>query len=168
MNVVTVRGLRGKPIQLRQDAAAAHTTMVAAARRDGLPAPLLDVYSGLRGRDKQARLWNAALVRYGSTKVARGWVAPPGNSEHELGIAADLFLGAAGGSKNAEALKRTSAYRWLAKNAGRFGFEPNRKINEPWHWVFRGARAAESVSGGDDGMLYIGLGALAFIALRRR
>ncbi len=33
-----------------------------------------------------------------------------------------------------------ATYRWLVKNAGRFGFVPY--IYEPWHWEWIGASAS--------------------------
>ena len=48
------------------------------------------VYSGYRSNAQQAVLYDAALRKYGSAAVARQWVAPPGGSPHNKGIAADL------------------------------------------------------------------------------
>jgi D-alanyl-D-alanine carboxypeptidase len=62
------------------------------------------------------------------------------NSPHSTGRALDLYVG--GDPVNTKddnrALQtRTSAYRWLVKNAGRFGFRPY--FYEPWHWEYVGA-----------------------------
>lgn len=46
--------------------------------------------SGYRDVAKQTQLWNAALKKYGSVAAARKWVAPPGHSNHEQGLAMDL------------------------------------------------------------------------------
>lgn len=46
--------------------------------------------SGYRDNAKQAQLYAAALAKYGSPAVARLWVAPPGASNHNRGVAADL------------------------------------------------------------------------------
>ena len=48
------------------------------------------VGSGFRSSEEQARLWTDALARYGSPEVADDWVAPPGRSRHERGLAVDL------------------------------------------------------------------------------
>ena len=45
--------------------------------------------SGHRDTETQARLWEEAVAQYGEEE-ARNWVAPPGYSNHEKGIAADL------------------------------------------------------------------------------
>jgi hypothetical protein len=46
--------------------------------------------SGYRSPQLQAKLWQQALAKYGDPAVARLWVAPPGHSFHEQGLAADL------------------------------------------------------------------------------
>jgi len=52
--------------------------------------------SGYREPAKQQALWEAALIKYGSEAAARKWVAPPGKSKHEVGIAADINYAASG------------------------------------------------------------------------
>jgi Lysozyme like domain/D-alanyl-D-alanine carboxypeptidase len=46
--------------------------------------------SGFRTEEHQAELFRAAVKKYGSEKAARKWVAPPGKSHHNHGMAADL------------------------------------------------------------------------------
>lgn len=46
--------------------------------------------SGFRERGEQERLWQAALVKYGDPEIADDWVARPGTSMHEAGLAVDL------------------------------------------------------------------------------
>jgi zinc D-Ala-D-Ala carboxypeptidase len=46
--------------------------------------------SGFRSGEEQTRLWNDALSRYGDPEVADDWVARPGSSMHERGLAVDL------------------------------------------------------------------------------
>ena len=48
------------------------------------------VTSGVRSSAEQARLWAEALQKYGSAEAADDWVAPPGHSMHERGLAVDL------------------------------------------------------------------------------
>ncbi len=48
------------------------------------------VVSGYRSPEEQQILWTNALQRYGSAEVADNWVAPPGHSMHERGLAVDL------------------------------------------------------------------------------
>lgn len=46
--------------------------------------------SGFRSYEEQAALWAEALRKYGSAEAADDWVAPPGSSMHERGLAVDL------------------------------------------------------------------------------
>jgi hypothetical protein len=46
--------------------------------------------SGYRSTERQSDLWTDALAKYGDPEVADNWVAPPGRSMHERGLAVDL------------------------------------------------------------------------------
>jgi hypothetical protein len=46
--------------------------------------------SGYRSLERQTELWNEALAKYGDPEIADDWVARPGTSHHERGIAVDL------------------------------------------------------------------------------
>lgn len=48
------------------------------------------IVSHTRSHAQQQALWNDALKKYGSPEAARKWVAPPGHSNHERGLAVDL------------------------------------------------------------------------------
>lgn len=48
------------------------------------------VASGYRSLREQQVLWADALRRHGSAEAADDWVAPPGHSMHEKGLAVDL------------------------------------------------------------------------------
>jgi hypothetical protein len=48
------------------------------------------VLSGFRSRAQQSVLWADALATYGDPELADDWVAPPGFSMHERGLAVDL------------------------------------------------------------------------------
>lgn len=132
--IVIVNGVGGKRIPLHRLAATAWQALVAAARRDGVRAPLLLPTSGFRDPAHQERLWRAALQRYGSPQEARKWVAPPGGSAHQTGRAIDFYLGGKNASGNVTQLRTLPAYRWLVANARRFGFYPYER--EPWHWEY--------------------------------
>lgn len=144
-NITTVTGTGRRQIPLQRHAAQAWRAMVAAARADGIAHPLLLPTSGYRSRARQEKLWRNALRKYGSTQVARRWVAPPGGSAHQSGRAIDLYLGGRNSSSNVSNLRRTRAYKWLVSNARRFGFYPYQR--EPWHWEYNPpatAREAEA------------------------
>ncbi|WP_085810476.1 M15 family metallopeptidase [Sphingomonas sp. TZW2008] len=76
--------------------------------------------------------------------------APPGHSEHATGYVLDFTVRPADGCPDAEAcMAAKPAFRWLAANASRFGFEmsfpASNKQNvkwEPWHWRWVGTSAA--------------------------
>lgn len=91
----------------------------------------LQIYSGYRSPEKQSELYNQALQKYGSPEEARKWVAPPGNSQHNKGDAADIrFLSPA-------------AKDWAHANAQAAGL--NFPLgNEPWHIEPIGARGQKS------------------------
>jgi len=46
--------------------------------------------SGIRSTGRQTELWNEALAKYGDPEIADNWVARPGTSNHESGLAVDL------------------------------------------------------------------------------
>ena len=106
---------------IRPDAAAAYDQMAAAARADGI---VLVVVSGFRSDAEQAELFAA--------HPDPTWVAPPGQSLHRC--ATELDLGP------------SSAYGWLAGNAGRFGFV-QRYSWEAWHFGFEAGPAPCSPEG---------------------
>lgn len=145
-DLVSVQGTGGRRIPLHRLAADAYLALLAAARRDGIEAPLLLPTSGFRDPRRQAELWQQALVKYGSPEKARKWVAPPGGSAHQTGRAIDLHLGGANSSANAENLRTTRAYRWLAAHAERFGFYPY--VVEPWHWEYNPPAAGQRAASG--------------------
>ncbi|MFN2389879.1 MAG: D-alanyl-D-alanine carboxypeptidase family protein [Actinomycetota bacterium] len=84
------------------------------------------VVSGFRDARSQQALWAEALARYGSAEAADDWVAPPGRSMHERGLAVDL-----GGD--------------LALAAGlvtRLSLPLHRPLaHEPWHFELVGSRS---------------------------
>lgn len=146
-NVVTVAGYQGRPVPLHRLAAEAWRALVAAARADGIAAPLLLPMSGYRDPKRQEQIWRKALVRYGSPQVARKWVAPPGTSAHQSGRAIDFYIGLPLSSKNAARMRNLPAYRWLVANASRFGFYPYQR--EPWHWEYNPPTTREAELGAE-------------------
>ncbi len=87
----------------------------------------LGVSSGYRSPARQAQLYRQAVQKYGSPAAARRWVAPPGNSQHNKGNAADLkYL-----SPQAKA--------WVRENAPSYGLSFPLS-NEPWHIELSTAR----------------------------
>ncbi len=80
----------------------------------------ITINSGFRSNERQAQLWQEALQKYGSVAEARKWVAPPGNSQHNKGNAADLGYG------------NDAARQWAHDNASKYGLQFPLG-NENWH-----------------------------------
>jgi hypothetical protein len=116
------------------------TQMILDARAQGID---LGVGSGYRSYEKQKRLWEQALKKYGSAEKARKWVAPPGGSFHNKGLAVDLHSSgnALGKEKNAKATE------WAHANAKKYGLH-FRMGHEPWH--IEPIEATKSSSGKED------------------
>jgi len=117
----SVSGTQG----LKDDFSQRLTKFILDARAQGVD---LGVGSGYRSYEKQKRLWEQALKKYGSPEKARKWVAPPGGSFHNKGLAVDLnsngqFLGKDANSKATE---------WAHANAKKYGLH-FRMGHEPWH-----------------------------------
>ncbi len=134
VDLAIINGIGNKKVPVHRIAKVAWEKMIAAARADGLTAPLLLPSSGYRSYAHQQRLWEAGKIKHGSAAEARKWVAPPGHSAHQSGRAFDLYLGVPFGKKYVSQQKNTKAYQWMIRNAHRFGFYPYDR--EPWHWEF--------------------------------
>lgn len=95
----------------------------------------IGLLSGFRSNERQEKLYQQALLKYGSEQAARKWVAAPGRSRHNHGNAYDLRY------------KSAAARAWVHANAGRFGLHFPMG-HEPWHIEPVGSRARPSGSGG--------------------
>lgn len=123
--------------------------MFNAARAQGYG---LFVREGYRTQEEQQQLMNEKIEAYENEgkskseakKLAEQWVAIPGTSEHQLGIAVDI---------NADTTKssRDDVYNWLEENAHTIKRYPSNKtditgvINEPWHYRYVGKEAASAI-----------------------
>ena len=126
--------------------------MFDAARAEGLG---LFVADGYRTAEMQQQILEEKIEAYRdegysgeeAEKKAKQWVAVPGTSEHQLGLAVDI---------NADKNQTTSneLYDWLANNSYKYGFilrYPEDKtaitgtIYEPWHYRYVGKDAAEII-----------------------
>jgi hypothetical protein len=83
------------------------------------------IVSGYRSSETQAELWGDAVARYGDSEVADNWVAPPGRSMHERGLAVDL-----GGDLElaVRLIDELNLPLWRPL------------ANEPWHFELSGSR----------------------------
>ena len=153
--------------KLRKPAAAAMKTMCAAARAAGVT---LMVSSAYRSYEYQKNLFARNVAEMGQAEALRV-SAPPGASQHQLGTAADF------GSITDE-FAETAAGKWVAANAGRFGFslsfpkglEPvTGYLWESWHFRYVGKEAAalqEEYFGGVQHYLIVFLDALSRAPLK--
>ena len=143
---------------LQTEAADAFLKMQAAAAADGIT---IWMQSGYRSVDYQTKLYNNKTQQYldqgydeaTAKEMAAGVVNPPGYSEHNCGLAADLncpdFTDLDTGFEN------TDAFTWLCQHAEAYGFilrypkgeeaEALTEITyEPWHWRYVGPENAAS------------------------
>lgn len=108
------------------------------------------VVSGYRTPEKQQRLYTDKIKEYTkqgyseaeATELAQQWVAAPGTSEHQLGLAVDI---------NGPAY---DIYLWLQENSYKYGFifrYPGNKTHityvaeEVWHYRYVGKEAAAEI-----------------------
>ena len=123
----------GRAAELRQverNTYAAYKEMFAAADKDlNLSPRYLKIISSFRSREYQDRL------RAQSPNSGRAGLAV--NSPHFTGRALDIYVGGDPvdtKDSNRAIQVNTPAYRWLVRNAERFGFRPY--FYEPWHWEY--------------------------------
>ncbi|MEU0646040.1 D-alanyl-D-alanine carboxypeptidase family protein [Streptomyces umbrinus] len=156
---------------------AAATTALAQAQQEGdqdaLQTRRITAASGYRGSEHQAKLWRRYFPDYYQRTarhrqaLATGphgteavdymirtfgvprWIAAPGYSNHQSGIAIDLHQERTGApirnSSRTPALaawRRSWLHRWLTGNAAAFGFQPY--LREPWHWEYRPTPVGEA------------------------
>jgi D-alanyl-D-alanine carboxypeptidase len=107
----------------------------------------LQLNSGYRSYEQQQMLYDRFVQDYGAD-VAAQRVAPPGTSEHQTGLAADVGLV---GLPDDQLFGDTEASVWVTTNAHRFGFviryPPDKAHitgydNEPWHLRYVGVELA--------------------------
>lgn len=133
-------------LQLERETYAAYKRMLAAAVRD-LSGQLKVTSSGeLAPEEKFLRIVSAyrspayqAALRKKQPNAGRAALAK--NSPHSTGHALDIYVGGEPVKtldSNRLIQVQTPAYKWLVKNAHRFGFYPY--FYEPWHWEYVGTR----------------------------
>lgn len=136
-------------IRMREEAARALESMFQAAK-DEAGYKLLAV-SGYRSYGKQSVIFSNKVSKVGR-KEAMLLVAPPGSSEHQLGLAMDL--GCARSTGLTSGFGKTPEGIWVAENCHRFGFIIRYKEEwteitgysyEPWHVRYIGIEHAERI-----------------------
>jgi D-alanyl-D-alanine carboxypeptidase len=127
------------------------------ARKEGL-SPI--ICSSYRSLEKQKTLFENKIGKYLSnglsnqeaTVEAAKWIAVPGTSEHQTGLAVDIV------AKSYQMLDKeqenTPEQKWLMENSYKYGFilrYPENKSDitgisyEPWHYRYVGKEAAKEI-----------------------
>ena len=118
------------------------------------------VCSAYRTEATQTRLYRNKVARVRASGVpevrveaeAARWVAKPGTSEHQTGLALDIV--AAGYQILDEEQEDTAEQKWLMENSWKYGFilrYPSEKSDitgigyEPWHYRYVGKAAAADI-----------------------
>ena len=108
--------------------------------------------SGYRSFDTQELIYQRKIKTTGSEAKARLLVAPPGASEHQLGLAMDIKAPASEHLNSS--FSNTKEYKWMKDNAHRFGFIIRYKEEwtditgysfEPWHIRYVGETHAKII-----------------------
>lgn len=138
-------------ILLREEAAEALDELFAAAGEEGFE---LLLTSGYRGYEAQTRIYDERAARYG-VDAADAYVARPGHSEHQTGLAADVLAGNHPTCGRIGCFADTPHGAWTAAHAADYGFiirypEGAEHITgyapEPWHLRYLGVPTAQAVA----------------------
>ena len=136
----------------------AFLSMQKAAAADGVT---VWMQSGYRSVSYQTKLYERKTQYYRdkgydnatAKEKAAAVVNPPGYSEHNCGLAADLNSPEHTGLD--EGFEKTAAFRWLCEHAGDYGFilrypkdaeDKTEIIYEPWHWRYVGVENAAKIN----------------------
>ncbi len=145
----------GQLQDMRTDAATALEEMFAACKADiGVT---LKAVSGYRSYQRQSTIYQNKLDRVGSREKADEFVARPGASEHQLGLAMDV------GQKNDDvnltsSFGKTKGGRWVAEHCWEYGFilryqegweDVTGYAYEPWHVRYVGKENAKLIQAAD-------------------
>jgi D-alanyl-D-alanine carboxypeptidase len=133
--------------RIRREVYADLERLLAAAGRDAAAIGTLRGLSCQRGVIRQSGVFCRGSDGDAADRAIS--VAPPGHSEHSTGYAIDFAVRPQNGCPDAEAcMAATPAWRWLAANAPRYGFEMSfpggnkQQVKwEPWHWRWVGIGA---------------------------
>lgn len=143
---------------LQTAACDAFLSMQKAAAADGVT---VWMQSGYRSVKYQTSLYERKTKYYldkgydnaTAREKAAAVVNPPGYSEHNCGLAADLNSPEHTGLD--EGFEKTAAFRWLCEHAGDYGFilrypkdaeDKTEIIYEPWHWRYVGVENAAKIN----------------------
>ena len=154
-----IAGYEHRPFDMR--AADWLEKMLHDAEQDGCKLYLVSGYRSI-GRQralfqiKTEELMQQGLSAQQAEEEAARWVARPGTSEHNLGLAADIVSADWYTTHNdlTEDFEQTPAFAWLKANCAEYGFilrYPKEKeavtgiSYEPWHYRYVGQEAAKQI-----------------------
>ncbi len=129
--------------KLREEAACAFEELVNAAKKDHI---FIRPYSAYRSFAYQTKIYNEYVKKDGQD-LADTYSARPGHSEHQTGLAVDVW------TEGQEEILEKDA-KWLKENAYKYGFivrytkdkqEITGYIEEPWHLRYLGKEIAKEV-----------------------
>ncbi len=128
-------------LYILKDACAAFVAMAEAARQDGIH---LQAHSAFRSVWYQKQIFTKLMAKGRTWEDLVRYVAPPGYSEHMLGIAVDLY-------PSNWRFASTPEYEWLQLHAAEYYFvESYPEINEggfpweSWHWKYVGPEGIDN------------------------
>ena len=107
----------------------------------------LIINSAYRSYEEQVELTNLYLNSYGQSYVDK-YVAKPGFSEHQTGLAFDI------GSRNSKVFANSKEYQWIKDNAYKYGFiyrfdsryeDLTGFRHEAWHYRYVGEEIAKYI-----------------------
>ena len=140
-NLVEVKECSLGNFYLEEETATAYEYMCLNLIDEGLN---ISINSAYRSYEEQEKLYDDYLKLYGKSYVNK-YVAVPGYSEHQTGLALDLE------SLDCDIFKNSKEYRWIKNNAYKYGFilryqEGKENITgykaEEWHIRYVGRKAA--------------------------
>ena len=109
----------------------------------------IDIMSGYRTYDYQEKIYNKLIFQTGFNYAFR-YIAKPGCSEHQTGLAIDICVYKNDKCYIEHEISDFEEIKWLHKNAHRFGFilryPPDKEDKtgynyEPWHFRYVGNMA---------------------------
>ncbi len=135
--------------KLRAEAAESLEVMFQVAKGEGIE---LYARSGFRSYETQDAIFKNEVATFGYEQAVL-YVALPGTSEHQTGLAMDITAKSVG-LELVEKFEGTAEGKWLADNAHHYGFilrYPKGKTNitgyafEPWHFRYVGVDIAGEI-----------------------
>ncbi|KMJ57297.1 hypothetical protein AB685_18030 [Bacillus sp. LL01] len=135
--------------KLRAEAAESLEVMFNVAKGEGIE---LYARSGFRSYETQAAIFKNEVATFGYEQAVL-YVALPGTSEHQTGLAMDITAKSVG-LELVEKFEGTAEGKWLAENAHHYGFilrYPKGQTNitgyafEPWHFRYVGVEIAGEI-----------------------